>query len=168
MTSASIDLLPDDPLLPDAGSPIADPVIAAVSSRQGQWLKLAAQLLRFGTVGGLGFLWDAATVYALKPFVGLTIAALAAYLVAATMNWMLNRLWTFRGCAGEDGLFRQWLTFLGANLFGFAINRGVMFSLVWASPFCAAYPVLPLAAGSLAGMFANFGLSRRVVFRAAA
>ncbi|MCQ8278993.1 GtrA family protein [Acetobacteraceae bacterium KSS8] len=168
MTSASIDLLPADPLLPDAGEPAADPVIAAIASRHGRWLKLATQFLRFGTVGGLGFLWDAATVYALKPFVGLTIAALGAYLVAATMNWMLNRLWTFRGSAQKDGLLRQWLTFLGANLFGFSINRGVMFSLVWASPICAAYPVLPLAAGSLAGMFANFGLSRRVVFRDAA
>jgi len=37
--------------------------------------------------------------------------------------------------------------------------------LVTVSPVCAENPVLAVAAGSLAGMFANFSLSRRLVFR---
>ena len=151
--------------LPPPGLSAADPVIAAVSGRQSTWLSLAAQLLKFGTVGGLGFLWDAATVYGLRPLIGLKAATIGAYLVAATMNWLLNRVWTFRG-AGGGGPFRQWLAFLVANMPGFAINRCVVFALFWLSPIFVAAPILALAPGSLAGMIANFGLSRRLVFRA--
>jgi putative flippase GtrA len=151
--------------LPAPDEPATDPVVAVLSSRQSSLLAVAARLLKFGTVGGLGFLWDATTVYALLHVVGFTAAALGAYFVAATMNWMLNRLWTFRGRSGTAGLLRQWLSFLGANAFGFAINRAVVFGLVAVSPICLEYPILPLAAGSLAGMALNFVLSNRLVFR---
>ena len=162
----SLGTLADDvSALPPADASAADPVVASLSANQGRLLSLAAELLRFGTVGGLGLLWDVSTFYVVKPFLGFTIATLASYLVAATMNWMLNRLWTFRGRGSRDGLFRQWLSFLGANGLGFGLNRSVVFALAWSSPFCFAYPVVALAAGSLAGMSANFTLSRRLVFR---
>lgn len=164
----------DDQPLPPAGASAADPVIAAISSEQSQLLLLAAQLLKFGTVGGLGLVWDTATVYALQPMIGLiglqpmigfTATTSAAYLVAATMNWMLNRVWTFRGRGSDVGLLRQWLSFLGANGLGFALNRSTVIFLVWSVPFCRAHLFTALAAGSLAGMCANFNLSRRLVFR---
>ena len=150
--------------LPQADAPAVDSVVAAASG-QTRLLSLASQLLKFGTVGGLGFLWDTSTVYLLRIFIGFTAATLAAYFVAATMNWVLNRLWTFRGRGSRDGLFRQWLNFLGANGLGFVLNRSTVFALAWSSPFCLAHPVVALAAGSLAGMTANFTLSRRLVFR---
>ena len=151
--------------LPQADAPATDPVVASLSAGQGRLLSLAAEFLRFGTVGGLGLLWDVSTLYVLRPFLGFTIATFASFLVAATMNWTLNRLWTFRGRGSQDSLFRQWLSFLGANGLGFVLNRSVVFGLAWSSPFCLAYPVVALAAGSLAGMTANFTLSRRLVFR---
>ncbi len=151
--------------LPPAGASAADPVIVAISAGQSPLLSLAAQLLKFGTVGGLGLLWDVSTVYALRPLVGVTGAALAAFFVAATMNWMLNRLWTFRGRGSDVPLVRQWLSFLGANGLGFTLNRSTFFGLIWLVPFCRAHLVMALAAGSLAGMSANFTLSRRLVFR---
>jgi putative flippase GtrA len=152
--------------LPPADAPAADAVVVATSSGQSRLLSLAGQLLKFGTVGGLGFVWDASTVYALRPLIGITGAAFAAYFVAATMNWMLNRLWTFRGRGTGTSLVRQWLGFLGANGLGFVLNRSVFFALVWSVPFCHLHLVVALAAGSLAGMCANFTLSRRLVFRA--
>ncbi|WP_419729834.1 GtrA family protein [Lichenicola sp.] len=157
-------ILPDAGPLPAADAAALDPVVAVVSGPD-RLLSLAVQFMKFGTVGAFGFLWDTSTVYTLRPFVGFTAATLAAYFVAATMNWMLNRLWTFRGRASRDGLLRQWLNFLGANGFGFVLNRSAVFALAWSSPFCFAHPVVALAAGSLAGMCANFTLSRRLVFR---
>ena len=151
--------------LPPAGASAADPVIVATSAGQSRLLSLAAQLLKFGTVGGLGLLWDVSTVYALQPLIGVTGAALGAFFVAATMNWMLNRLWTFRGRGSDAPLVRQWLSFLGANGLGFTLNRSTFFALIWSVPFCRAHLVTALAAGSLAGMCANFTLSRRLVFR---
>lgn len=122
------------------------------------------QFLRFGVVGGLGLIWDTSTVYLLRPLAGLTIAMLVAYFVAATLNWAINRLWTFRGIATQKHLMIQWLHFLGANSLGFVLNRSTAFLLVFLFPLCVRIPALPLAAGALAGLFANFNLSRRLVF----
>jgi putative flippase GtrA len=125
---------------------------------------LLTQFLRFGVVGTLGFGVDTATVYATKAWLGLYGAGIAAYLVAASFNWILNRVWTFRG-QSSGRMHRQWLAFLGANLIGFVVNRGLYSLLVTVSALCAAYPVLAVACGSVAGLFFNFTLSRRMVFR---
>jgi putative flippase GtrA len=127
-------------------------------------VRLLVQFLMFGTVGVIGFFLDTATVYALRHSIGLYGAGIAAYFVAATVNWMLNRVWTFRG-QGQGPAHRQWMRFLAANSIGFVLNRGAYAALVTWVPLCAENPVLAVAAGSLSGMFANFGLSRAVVFR---
>ena len=125
---------------------------------------LLAQFLRFGVVGVLGFLVDTATVYATKATLGLYGAGVLAFLVAASFNWALNRAWTFRGL-GAGPRHRQWARFLAANAVGFVLNRGCYFILVTFSPICADNPVLAVAAGAIAGLFSNFTLSRRLVFR---
>jgi putative flippase GtrA len=122
------------------------------------------QFLRFGVVGTAGFLVDTAVVYALRGWLGLYGAGAVSFLVAASANWLLNRLWTFRG-QGSGPAHRQWALFMLTNLLGFVLNRGSYGVLVTVSPVCAENPVLAVAAGSLAGMFANFSLSRRLVFR---
>lgn len=127
-------------------------------------LALLAQLLRFGAVGVVGFGLDTATVYALRFRLGLYGAGMAAYFVAATANWALNRAWTFRG-RGSGRARRQWALFLAANSCGLVLNRGTYAALIATSALCRAYPVLAVAAGAVAGMFANFALSRNLVFR---
>ena len=127
-------------------------------------LRLLGPFLRFGVVGVLGFVVDTATVYATMGWVGLYGAGLLAYLVAASVNWGINRVWTFRG-QGSGPAYRQWGAFLAANLVGFGLNRGAYFSLIFLSPVCAAHPVLAVAAGAIAGLAANFHLSRTRVFR---
>ena len=126
-------------------------------------MALVAQFLRFGVVGACGFLVDTATVYALRGSLGLYGAGMVSYLLAATSNWALNRMWTFRG-QGSGPAHRQWARFMVANLAGFVLNRGTYAALVTWVPLCASQPVFAVAAGSIAGMFVNFGLSRRVVF----
>jgi len=125
---------------------------------------LLAQFLRFGVVGGLGFIVDTATVYATKAWLGLYGAGVLAFLVAASANWALNRAWTFRGL-GAGPRHRQWARFLAANAVGFVLNRGCYAILVTVSLLCADNPVLAVAAGAIAGLFSNFTLSRRLVFR---
>ena len=126
-----------------------------------------AQFLRFGVVGTIGFVVDAATLtlmlaLGLGPYAG----RVPAYLAAATTTWALNRRWTFR--ATGDATARQWATFVVLNLGGFVLNYGTYVLLVRFVPVVAAHPVLGVAAGALAGMTGNFVLSRRYVFRAAA
>ena len=129
-----------------------------------QRLALLRQFLRFGTVGLAGFVIDTACVYALRHPLGLYGAGAAAYLVAASGNWLLNRLWTFRG-QGNGPAHRQWAMFMVTNLIGFVLNRGAYALLVTFMAAAAQQPVIATAAGAVAGMFVNFSLSRRLVFR---
>jgi putative flippase GtrA len=123
-----------------------------------------AQFLKFGTVGTFGFLADTAVVYALRGWIGLYAAGMVSYLLVASANWALNRVWTFRG-RGSGPAHRQWARFLVANLLGLVLNRGTYVVLIATIPLCAAEPVFAVAAGSLAGMLVNFTLSRQMVFR---
>lgn len=123
------------------------------------------RFLKFGVVGSLGFVWDAGSVYGLRPFVGLTAATLIAYFIAATLNWILNRVWTFKGVGHHGHPVLQWLRFLSANSLGFFLNRGTVYTLFYTFPLCIQHPVIALAAGSFAGLIANFKLSQKMVFR---
>jgi putative flippase GtrA len=127
-------------------------------------LAMAAQFMRFGVVGLAGLVVDTATVYGLRYSLGLYGAGLVAYVFAATGNWILNRMWTFRGL-GSGPAHRQWAMFMVTNLGGFVLNRGTYAILVTFVAAAANQPVIATAAGSVAGMFVNFSLSRRLVFR---
>jgi putative flippase GtrA len=127
-------------------------------------LKLLAEFVRFGLVGLVGFVCDTAVVYGLRGTLGLYGAGLVSYVVAATVTWALNRAWTFRG-QGSGPVHRQWAMFLVANLLGFVLNRGAYALLIAFVPVTREYPVIAVFAGAVAGMFANFVLSRRLVFR---
>ncbi len=127
-------------------------------------LILGAQFVQFATVGVAGLMVDAVVVYSTRDWAGLYAAGLLSYLVAVTVTWALNRMWTFRGL-GQGSALRQWARFVVANLLGFVLNRGTYFTLVTVSPLCADQPIYAVAAGAVAGMFANFNLSRGVVFK---
>lgn len=122
------------------------------------------QFLQFGTVGAVGAVVDIATVYATMAALGLYLSGLVAYFAAVTTTWALNRAWTFAG-RGDGSLLRQWALFVAANGVGFVLNRGTFFLLVLLVPACAQHPVIAILAGVGAGLFANFNLSRSLVFR---
>ena len=126
--------------------------------------------IRFGIVGVLGFCWDTGTVYALRPFINLYLAATCGFLVAATANWAVNRLWTYRHHA-HAAPHVQWAKFMSANAIGFVFNRGVVFTLISnyfsiaaKTDIFHAQPVLAIAAGSVSGLCFNYFLSKRFVF----
>jgi putative flippase GtrA len=125
---------------------------------------MLAQFGKFGAVGLIGLAIDTATVYAMRGSLGLYGAGMVAYVVAASGNWVLNRVWTFRG-QGSGPAHHQWGRFMLTNLVGFALNRGTYALLVTFVDAAARQPVIATSAGAVAGMFVNFYLSRRVVFR---
>lgn len=125
-----------------------------------------SQFLRFGVVGTVGFLIDYSFVHTAH-FVfgmGLVLAGILSFFVAASGNWLLNRVWTFRGMS-SGRLHHEWMRYLGTNALGFVLNRGVYITLVTTTVICVHYPVLALAAGAIAGLGVNFAMARRVVFR---
>ncbi len=139
----------------------------AVSDRGGL-ARLIGQALRFGVVGVIGFVVDTATVYGLHYLAGADLysAGAAAYVVAATTTWALNRAWTFADASREKPA-RQWALFLAVQLIGFVLNRGTYAALIAFVPIASAHPVIAVAAGSIAGMGVNFLTARLIVFRPA-
>ena len=126
---------------------------------------VAQEFLRFGVVGTIGFLVDSGVLYGMIWLgAGRYLGRAISYVAAATATWALNRVWTFRGRGGGP-VHRQWALFVAVNLVGFSLNYGTYAVLVATVPVVAAHPVLGVAAGSIAGMFTNFALSRRVVFK---
>jgi putative flippase GtrA len=145
---------------PDLTEPSLEPSAAAPRSSG-----MLGEFLRFGVVGVAGFIVDAGVLTAgIALGTGPWIGRVLSYLAAATTTFALNRAWTFRVSGSEGGLGRQWLLFLLVNLLGFLCNYGAYAALVAGVPLVAAYPVIGVAAGSLAGLAANFVMSRRFVF----
>jgi len=122
------------------------------------------QFIRFAIIGTLGFVWDTMIVYALAPRIGVYTAGVVSYFIVASINWLLNRIWTYAHVS-HGVRHRQLLMFLLANSVGLVLNRGTYSLLVHFVPLCRVYLVLPVAAGGICGMFVNFFLSRRLVFR---
>lgn len=139
------------------------PIALIVSRLPARHRAAGSEFLRFGMVGVIGFSLDVAAVYALIPSLGLYGAGMAAYFIAASANWALNRLWTFRDRAHRS-VHTQWLRFLAVNLIGFILNRGAYSFLIANFALARHYPVLAVAAGAASGFIVNFVLSRRLVF----
>lgn len=136
----------------------------ALLARLGSRRAAAMQFLRFCGVGLAGFFVDTGVVYATKAEIGLYWGGVVAFIAAASFTWLGNRLWTFRGQGGGSAA-RQWVRFVLSNTGGFILNRGTYFTLVTISPTCAAHPELAIFAGLVVGVFLNFTLSRKLVFR---
>ena len=122
------------------------------------------QFLRFCLVGGIGFLVDAGTLLLLL-HVGLDryVGRVISYLVAATVTWLLNRLYTFDSTAPQ-ALHRQWARYVAVNAAGAGINYLVYAGSMLASDTLYRHPVLAVAAGSAVALLFNFAANRWLVF----
>jgi len=124
------------------------------------------ELVRFVVIGAAGFIVDAGTLLIAIKFAGFDLYSgrVLSYLCAATFTWICNRYFTFTA-ADRRAPFIQWLRFLGANAIGGIVNYGVYVLIVTFTQAGAAYPVLGVAAGSVAGLIFNFAISKYWVFR---
>ncbi len=85
------------------------------------------QLIKFCVVGGSGVVVDFGVTYALKEWARWNkyLANSCGFAVAATSNYILNRLWTFEST--DPHIARQYLVFIGIALVGLAINNAVIY-----------------------------------------
>lgn len=124
------------------------------------------QFALFCLSGVIGFIVDAGVVQALVSFAQLDpyVARLFSFLCAVTATWLFNRRYTFTSTRNESVL-RESMRYLGAMLGGFAVNYAVYAALVYAFSPVREWPVLGVAAGSVAGLVVNYLSSRYWVFR---
>ena len=88
------------------------------------WHLFIAELMKFGTVGGLAFLVNAVVVWVLMSTVlhdGHLKAKAIATVVATVFSWLANRYWTFRDKRQADTKREAW-QFLVANVIGLSIE----------------------------------------------
>ena len=99
--------------------------IGAAARRPASWI----QLLKFGLVGGSGYLINLAVFAALVSLgVHHTIAAIGAFGVAVTSNFLWNRYWTFG--PGEGPAHFQAARFFAVSLASLGLNLAVLELLV--------------------------------------
>ena len=120
--------------------------------------------LRFCAVGVVGFLVDASGTLLLSQVAALSPlpARIAAFIVAATITWGLNRRYTFKSMAGLG----CWVPYVLLTGVGALINIGVYWTwLAWAGigPLSI---VGGVAAGSVAALSFNFLASRAIFVKA--
>jgi putative flippase GtrA len=119
--------------------------------------------LSFSLIGIFGFVVDSSVLYlGLGLGLGLRLGRVVSYLVAVTATWALNRRFTF-GASGRRAVI-EWARFAITQLAGAAVNLGTYFVLVAASDLVARFPVIGVAAGSIAGLAVNFVAARAFVF----
>ncbi len=88
------------------------------------------QLFKFGVVGATGYAVNLIVFAILVEGLGVhhIAAAIGAFLVAVTNNFLLNRHWTFDAAGGHAG--EQAWRFLAVSLIGLGVNLGVLALLV--------------------------------------
>ena len=123
------------------------------------------KFLLFAIAGGAGFIVDTGVLYALKGSLGLYGARVVSFVCAVATTWIINRSVAFRAQQSDVPMWREFLHYLAAMILGGGVNYAVYAALVATVPLVAAQPVLGVAAGVLAGMFVNFFLADKLVFR---
>jgi putative flippase GtrA len=103
--------------------------IGAAARRPSSWM----QLLKFGLVGGSGYLVNLAAFALLAGALDLhyAVAAVGAFCVAVTNNFLLNRHWTFDAGHGHAGF--QAARFFAVSVAALLINLAVLDALVSAT-----------------------------------
>ena len=90
------------------------------------------QLFKFGVVGGSGYLINIVAFAILTQAADLhhIPAAIGAFLVAVTNNFLWNRQWTFRAEAPGRHPAHQGARFLAVSVIGLGVNLAVLEALV--------------------------------------
>jgi putative flippase GtrA len=88
------------------------------------------KFLKFGIVGASGMILDFSLTYLFKEIVKVQkyVANAIGFTVAATTNYLLNRIWTFHDITPEITI--QFIKFFIISLIGLGINTLILYILV--------------------------------------
>ena len=85
---------------------------------------LIIKFLKFGMVGASGFVIHGGILYLLRDVVGINqfVANAIGFITAATSNYYLNRIWTFRSHEKQVGV--EYMKFILVSVIGLGVNSG--------------------------------------------
>lgn len=87
------------------------------------------KFIKFGAVGCSGMIIDFGITYLCKEILKLNkyISNGIGFILAATSNYFLNRIWTFESCKEDIGI--QYIQFMIVSTIGLGINSMVLYVL---------------------------------------
>jgi putative flippase GtrA len=87
---------------------------------------LLTKFVKFGIVGASGFVIHGGLLYLLRDVVGINqfVANIIGFVVAASSNYFLNRVWTFR--SQEKQVAVEYMKFFIVSVVGLGINSGTL------------------------------------------
>jgi putative flippase GtrA len=124
---------------------------------------------KFALVGSSGFLVDATVLILLFEVFKLDLitSRSIAFVLAATSNWILNRVFTFVD-ADRGGLkSTEWLRFITSAVISALPNLGLFFLLMQLLPETLPAIIFAMCCGILAGYACNYHLAKSWVYKSA-
>lgn len=90
--------------------------------------KLTVQLLRYGVVGGIAFIVDYGSLYALTEFCGCQylVSAAIAFIAGLVCNYVLSTRWVFNESRVKSKL-AEFTAFAVIGVVGLGLNEVIMF-----------------------------------------
>ena len=87
---------------------------------------LITKFIKFGVVGASGMVVDYGVLFAMHNLFGLgdILSNTISFTCAATSNYFLNRIWTFRSKEKQVGV--EYVKFLAVSIVGLLINNSVL------------------------------------------
>jgi putative flippase GtrA len=124
------------------------------------------EIISFAAVGTVGFLLDAAIVWALTQFTNITPiwAKLIAFPFAVTLTWLLNRNSTFKA-RKQPNYLKEWAKYIQVNSLGAITNNASFIILVAKIDYLYQQPIIAVALGSIIGMTFNYLGSKIWIFK---
>lgn len=119
-------------------------------------------LLRFLFVGGLGLCTDACTLYALRGVIGLIPAKIISYLIAYSVTWILNRIFTFH--SNNPRRVQEWFKYTILYSLTGVLHVMLFALLVKNNSYLHNYPIIALLITAALMSVINFAMSKKVVF----
>ena len=125
---------------------------------------IVSRMMKFGSVGALGAVTNMLIYTTLIFFdTNYNLAAVAAFLVAVTQNFTLNKRWTFRD--HDVTVQHRFVKYLLLNFLSFLLNLAILNLVIHFLGIEKSVQIAAQALGILGAMSTNFIGSHMVVFK---
>ena len=127
----------------------------------------SAKFIKFCVTGGAGTLTNIVLFFLLVDCLAFNdiLSNIICFLIAVTQNYVINEQWTFKDntVSGYKISFKRWKKFVIASLLGFLFNilTYIFLNIIYSFQ----YKTVPLIIGILVGLFFNYLLSEKYIFR---
>jgi dolichol-phosphate mannosyltransferase len=90
---------------------------------------LIFQFFKFGVVGAIGTVINLIVLYSFTEYLGIyyMISAIAAFVVAATSNFIFNKIWTFREVLAES-IIKKYVKFFIVSVIALVVNLLLLYT----------------------------------------